>query len=240
MAIIPVKGSRTFIAGTTGSGKTAFLCWLLKRLEDDACPVIIYDVKVEPKFEALHPSIVVENAKQAFEVAEEGLHDYIIVRPSLAASVQPEILDDMLLYHYHFMHGKTAVVDEAYPFHKNSQAGPGLTGLMTRGRSKGITTIIGSQRPQRISRFLITESENAFIFRLRDKLDRKRIDDISEDFSKLPKLEKHFFYHIDGDNADAPTLYKPVKLDDELKTGYTDESASDANSVPEPTEGIWI
>lgn len=240
MSFVPKKGERCFIAGTTGSGKTAFACHILKRIEDDACPVIIYDIKGEPKFETLTPNAVVSDMEAAFDAATSGDYDYVIVRPHDALLTDPEALDNMLLYHYRHMSGKTAYIDEAYPFHRNSQAGPGLTGLMTRGRSRGITTIISSQRPQRISRFLVSESERAFIFRLRDKKDRQRIDDLSEDFSKRPKLEKHWFYHIDGDNADEPDLYKPIELDDALQTGYTDELPPDEQSEPDDAPGIWL
>lgn len=239
-SFVPQKGERCFIAGTTGSGKTALSCFLLKRLPDEATPVLIYDIKGEPKFEALKPNTIVSNMEEAFEAAHSGEADYIIVRPPEHLLTEPDTLDRMLLYHYRFLHGMTAYIDEAYPFHRNSQAGPGLTALMTRGRSRGITTIVSSQRPQRISRFIVSEAERAFILMLRDKKDRIRIDDLSEEFSKREKLKKHWFYHIDGENADNPDLYSPIPLEAEFQTGYTDDSSTDEKSEPDAAPGIWI
>lgn len=239
MSFIPEKGERTSIFGMTGSGKTAFSCWLLKRLPDECCPVIIYDTKIEPKFEALPNSIVVEHIERAYDMAQEGMHDYIIVRPNIHVMNDPRTLDQWLLFHYSHLQGMAAYIDEAYTFHTNSQAGPGLTALMTRGRSKGITTIISSQRPARISRFLVTEANSLFVFRLVDKLDRKRLDDVSEDFSKLDRPDKHYFYHLGVEN-ETPTLYSPIELDPEMQSGYTDSHSDDANSVPTKTPGIWI
>lgn len=239
--IIPKRGGRSAIFGMTGSGKTAFACWLLKRLPDECCPVIIYDTKIEPKFEALANSVVVETIDDAYAIAQEAAHDYIIVRPNVQVMNDPVTLDRWLLFHYTYLQGMAAYIDEAYTFHRNSQAGPGLTALMTRGRSKGITTILSSQRPARISRFLITESETHFVFRLRDKQDMQRLDDVSEDFSKRAKLEKHYFYFIDVEDSDNPTLHSPIKLDPEMQAGYVDSNAADdANSMPEPSQGIWI
>ena len=239
--IIPDKGERAAIFGMTGSGKTGFACWLLKRLSDVCVPVIIYDTKIEPKFEALPNSTVVEDINAAYDAVQGGEFDYIIVRPNIHVMNDPVTLDKWLLFHYSHMQGTTAYIDEAYTFHRNSQAGPGLTALMTRGRSKGITTILSAQRPARISRFLITECNSHYIFRLRDKQDRQRIDDVSEDFSKRDKLEPYFFYFIQGDDSDNPILYSPITLDPEMQSGYTDNihnSGGDADDEQIP--GIWI
>jgi DNA helicase HerA-like ATPase len=237
MELIPAQGERALIVGKTGQGKTAFFTWLARRIE--AAPLLIYDTKIEPKFAALPNSRIAETVQDVAEAIDAGESDYIVWRPAIEILDKPQSLDQLLLWHYHNAQGLPAYVDEAYMFHVNSQAGPGLTALMTRGRSKGITTIISSQRPSRISRFCITEIDKAFLFRLQDKKDRVRVDDLIEDFSDLPVPKKHHFYFFDAaDDMEKPVLMAPVKLDASIDQGYVDNEAS---PVPVTKKaGLWL
>lgn len=237
MEIIPQQGERALIVGKTGQGKTAFFTWLARYIE--AAPMLIYDTKIEPKFAALPNSRIAESVDDVSELIDAGETDYIVWRPGIEILDKPRELDQLLLWHYHNAQGLPCYVDEAYMFHVNSQAGPGLTALMTRGRSKGITTLISSQRPSRISRFCITEIDKAFLFRLQDKKDRVRLDDLIEDFSALPVPKKHHFYFFDAaDDMEKPVLMQPVKLDAQIDKGYTD---TDASAVPVTKKaGLWL
>ena len=237
MNLIPAQGERALIVGKTGQGKTAFFTWMARRIE--AAPLIIYDTKIEPKFSALPNSAMAETIGDVENLIDAGESDYIVWRPSIEILDKPQLLDQLLLWHYHNAQGLPAYIDEAYMFHVNSQAGPGLTALMTRGRSKGITTIVSSQRPSRISRFCITEIDKAFLFRLQDKKDRVRVDDLIEDFSGLVVPRKHHFYFFDAaDDMEKPQLMAPVKLDAAMDQGYVDKQA---NSVPVSKKaGLWL
>lgn len=240
--IIPERGERALIVGRTGSGKTAFAIWLLQNIPDS--PIIIYDTKIEPKFETLPHSIVVEDFADIHKIIDEAMHDYIIVRPGIHVLDNPEYLDGMLLWHYHHLQGFPAYIDEAYTFHSSSgRSGPGLVALLTRGRSKGITTIISSQRPVMISRMCITEAQKVYAFVLRDKKDRVRLDDIMEDFSKLPKPPKFHFFYLDLSDMETPILMAPVKLDAKTETGYTDDINQNVNNDPAKSankSGLWL
>ncbi len=236
MNLIPAQGERALIVGKTGQGKTAFFTWLARRIE--AAPLIIYDTKIEPKFAALPNSRIAETVGDVSELIEEGESDYIVWRPGIEILDKPQSLDQLLLWHYHSAQGLPVYIDEAYMFHVNSQAGPGLTALMTRGRSKGITTIVSSQRPSRISRFCITEIDKAYTFRLQDKKDRVRLDDLIEDYSEMPIPGKHHFYFYDAGEMEKPVLMAPVKLDASVDQGYVDNEAS---PVPVSKKaGLWL
>jgi hypothetical protein len=236
MDMIPKQGERALIVGKTGQGKTAFFTWLARRIE--AAPMIIMDTKIEPKFVQLPNSRVAESVQDVAELIDSGEVDYIVWRPALEILDDPRSLDQLLLWCYHNAQGLPVYIDEAYMFHVNSQAGPGLTALMTRGRSKGITTLISSQRPSRISRFCITEIDRAYVFRLQDKKDRVRLDDLISDYSDMAVPGKHHFYFYDAGEMEIPVLMAPVKLDASIDQGYVD---SDASPVPIAKKaGLWI
>lgn len=232
-SLIPAPGERAVIIGQTGSGKTGFGIWVLQRIP--TAPVIIYDTKIEPKFDKLVPNIVVHTPEDVIENLDNQEIDYIIVRPSDEIIGEPRVLDEFLWSHYKNCHGTTAFIDEAVTFQINNRAGRGLINLMQRGRSKGITTIMCTQRPVRIDRSMITEASKAYIFYLADKADRKRIDDIIPNFSDLPRPSKYgFYFFVSGE--DDPELMEPIELDDNLNTGYVDAGAVEMGDTANQSE----
>jgi hypothetical protein len=239
-SLIPQEGERALIVGQTGSGKTAFAAWLLRRLPGS--PVIVYDTKEEDKFAALVPHRIVETVPEMIDAVDDETVDYVIVRPPVSALREPEALDEYLMVHYERFRKIAAYVDEAYTFHKNGQAGPGLIALMTRGRSRGITTLLSTQRPAWISRFCVTEAQRLYVFRLTDKADKKRIGDVVPEFADMPNPPKHGFYWYET-GQDAPRLMQPVKLDPALNVGYTDKSL-DTSEPGEPADSprkrVWL
>lgn len=233
--LVPEPGERALIAGQTGSGKTAFAVWLLRRIKNS--PIIIYDTKEEPKFNSLPYNSVATNSDEVDKQIQSGESDYIIFRPPVHFSAYPDKLDALLTMHYHNYRGIPAYIDEVYQFHNHGISGPGLQGLLTRGRSRGITLIMSTQRPVFLSNFAITESQRFYLFSLRYKPDRKKIEQIVPNFSDLPLPKKHgfFFYRQEDDKA---VQYAPIKLDAGSEQGYTDDvalSASEANS-----KVLWI
>lgn len=236
--ILPEPGNRAIIIGKTGSGKTAFATWLLERIED--APVIIYDTKGEEKFPKLPNSIIAHTIEEIEEAIARGQSDYIIYRPPLHLITEPEELDKVLLYHHLHWNGIPAYVDELYHFHRNTRSGPGLIGILTRGRSKRQTFIGASQKPKYFSQFALSESDKYYIFRLQDKRDRSRIADVIPDFETLPTPKKHAFWFYDA-GEDKPLYYPPVPIDNRYDTGYTGgaETAESAQQT-ERARPIWI
>lgn len=233
--LIPQAGERALITGQTGSGKTGFAVWLLTRLEQS--PVVIYDTKEEPKFSALKNSVIVESVGEVQEQIDKAEVDYIIFRPPVHYTADPAKLDALLIVHYHNWRNVACYIDEVYQFHNQGKAGNGLVGLLTRGRSRGITVIMSSQRPAWLSLFAITEAQRFYLFRMQYKPDRKKIAEVIPNFADL-KAPPDFGFYFYRQGAETPTLYGPVKLEDGTEQGYIDSSASDASEAS--SKVIWV
>ncbi len=240
-SLIPGNGERSLIVGQTGSGKTAFAVWLLYRIP--IAPVVLYDTKDEPKFDKLPNSIVVEQPAEMFKAYHNEKIDFIIVRPPVEMLGDAMQLDEYLFYHYTHMRDSVAYIDEAYTFHNNGRPGKGLIALLSRGRSRGITTIISTQRPTMLSRLAITEAQKLYAFKLADRQDRKRLADVVPNFDDYPIPSKHGFYFFESGD-DKPHLFKPVKLDAEINTGYTDSQPVNLNGDRQTsntlTKHVWV
>lgn len=244
--IIPEQGEHAILIGQNGSGKTVLACFILMHIPQAPC--LIYDTKIEPKFSKLPKSIIVSTMDEALTYKDDVSIDYIIIRPPVELMRDPMKLDDYLWQHYLHFHYCPAYIDEAYTFHSRGQPGQGLIALLTRGRSKGISTIVSTQRPVLVSRFCITEAKKAYVLRISDKADKKRIDDLIPNFSEMPSPVRHGFYFFEV-GMDSPEMFAPISLDARFDTGYVDlgEEANTANAdevVADtgniPSRHIWV
>lgn len=62
--------------------------------------------------------------------------------------------------------GWTVVIDEEWYVEKMLKLGPYVERLLTQGRSKKISVVVGMQRPAQISRFVISQCSHLFTFRI--------------------------------------------------------------------------
>jgi len=237
---VPREGERALIVGQTGGGKTAFAAWLLQHVE--MSPFVIYDTKIEPKFDRLPASRIVHNPRELNDAIEDMEVDYAIYRPTTRTTTDPDALDNLLQYHYDNLHNIGCYIDELLQFHRNYRAGPGLMSLLTRGRSRGITTIMSTQQPASISSYCYSEAQRFYVFFLPLERNRKRIAEFvpGYDPEAIPP-EYGFFYS--GPKMAAPRLMKPISLPPGLDSGYTDvagvqESSDGSDSGPPPQ--VWI
>lgn len=240
-SILPKVGERSLFVGRTGSGKTAGAIYFACNLDPaEYGPLIVYDTKIDPKFDGIPNSTVITDPRQIPRLREH-LPDLstFIVRPELDVSIDPSALDNLLLYHYHALHFSIAFLDELYTFHNGAKAGPGLTGLLTRGRSKGITTLQCTQRPAWISRFCLTESENFYLYRLTDSRDLKTLASVIPDVENLPPPELHWFYYYSIRGNVSPQLFRPIPIDKLSQVGYTDK-ATDTSSIRRANRLLWL
>lgn len=233
---IPTPGEHVLIVGQTGSGKTAFATQLLASMP--ITPIVIYDTKGEPKFTRLPASKVVVYIDDLMKAANDPSIDYIVVRPPSAMLARPKDLDQYLVNHYENLRRVPAFVDEADQWVFGPQGGRGFVSLLSRGRSRGITSIFATQRPAFIPRKMVTEVTHAFVFRLQDQQDRKRMGDAIPNFAKEPPAPKRWFYHyVAGD--DAAQLYAPISLDKKYDTGVVDIEPAD-DLAQRVSDRVWL
>lgn len=238
--IVPREGERGLIVGHTGSGKTALSTWLNERRP--RAPIVIYDTKGEPKFDALPRSAATPDLGDVERLLDVPELDYVIWRPEARTANDPEELDDALLHHYDNWQAD-AHLDELRSFHNRGHAGPGLMALYTRGRSRGIGTLGGVQRPAWISRDALSEAQHFYIFDMIDARDRKRMAEIVPNLADLERPPKYHFHYWRQGMA-APRLMAPIPLESKYDTGYTDnKSPSDSGmegEAPAASRHIWL
>lgn len=234
-SILPEPGQRAIIIGSTGSGKTGFGTWLLLRLPFS--PILIFDTKDEEKFPLLPDSTVCTSWDETIQAMNNEAFDYVTFRPPTDELSDPDALDEYLYDAYESFEHIGVMVDELLSFVRSSRPGPGLTALLTRGRSRGITTILATQRPAGIPRFALTEAQRFYIFNLTHEDDRKTTGRFVPGLTGLAAPRDYgFYYYQVGDQA--PRLYKRVKLDPGMDTGYTGRaSVASRQAPPAPT---WV
>lgn len=214
MSILLERGQRGIIIGQTGSGKTMGAIWHMQHVP--VTPIVIMDTKDEPAFDkiGIDEDTAIYNSLEEFEkewFKKKRQPVYSIVRPDPAEISEPLEMDGTLFKMVQGGRGCFLYIDEAYQWHVQGRAGAGLTGILTRGRSKGITTLLSTQRPAWLSRFCFSEAQKFYIYRLTDKRDHKTIGEYIPDFEKekLAKRFEWYYYNvIDGELS----LYSPVKI----------------------------
>ena len=224
------KGERGIIIGQTGSGKTV---GAISHLQNSSLyPVIIFDTKGEPAFDDIalddEESVIFDSAKDFIDQWHRRKQpEYSIVRPTPEEMGDPLKLDNVLMQIYNTGKKCLIYIDECYQWHINGRAGNGLIGLLTRGRSKGMSVLMSTQRPAWISRFCFTEAQKFYIYKLTDKRDFKILGEyIPEIEGKKIGHKYHWLYYNYSDDQGI-RYFKPVPMIVKQTTGNN-------------TKGRWI
>lgn len=221
------KGERGCYIGKSGSGKTSGAVWQLRNTT--LAPIVVFNTKGEPEpFEVLpreYPTIeagteitareeldTIKSLGEFKSLKHDELAEYTIVEPTADELYDPiGALDAYLITVYERLAPCLVYIDEAYAFHKGTSFGPGLNQLLTRGRSRGITTLLGVQRPAFVNRAVFTESNRFFIYRLMDERDRATVANFVPGFDELAPPDQHHFYFY-SDKLQRAELYGPVPM----------------------------
>ena len=205
----PIKpGSRLLVVGQTGSGKTRGMIYHAVR---QPLPIVILDTKIEGAFEAIPGATVSDGLDIGALYAHYDEHPDgapVIIRP-LAGEYEPGRLDAFLLALYDACEHACIVIDELYSVHVGTTAGPGLTALLTRGRSRGLTVIMGAQRPRRISLFCLSETDYYAVYRLRLLEDRARMAEAAGHPALKRETDRYFYWWV---SAEGARLMSPVPV----------------------------
>lgn len=98
--------------------------------------------------------------------------------------------------------GWTVAIDELFYVHTKLRLGDDVDMLLTQGRGKKLTTVVGMQRPSRVSRFALSEVTHAFVFTIEGR-DAKQIigqalsPRLSDVALQLRKYEFAYYYRPD-------------------------------------------
>lgn len=153
-AQLPVKwevGQHIAVIGDTGSGKT----FLTSKLTEMRQYVVVFRTKSDDiKFPGFRKARTVK--------ALDDLYDTRIL-------LEPEPSHQMrqgyeLLRRVYDQGGWTIVIDEEWFVEARLHLTEYVETLLTQGRSKKISVIVGTQRPARISRFVISQCTHLFSF----------------------------------------------------------------------------
>jgi hypothetical protein len=188
------QGEHVVIVGDTGTGKT----YLTSKLLPYRKHVIFFQSKTDDiKFDGFRKvKTQLDIGKAPFGIDGRLLTKWIL-QPKLV-----NMREQRLQFSHAFEQawkegGWTVVVDETFFLTHKLKLGDDLDMLLTQGRSKHITMVVGMQRPAWISRFSLSQATHAFIFRCEGRDVKSLSDSLSPKIVKpVQELTGHDFVYF--------------------------------------------
>jgi hypothetical protein len=187
---LPGPADRTWIAGHTGSGKSHAALWLLSHQDYDRRPWIVLDFKGENLIGGV-PRI------GRLRLTDRPPRRPGVYRLRYNPGDEPELED--FLWKVWQRGNIGIVVDEGHALPGDGGIRSDVVkALASQGRSKRIPMIVVSQRPAWISKFVTSQSDYIWTFKLSHRDDYKAIGelipgDIMAMVESLP--DRHFIAH---------------------------------------------
>lgn len=185
------KNDRAILIGSTGCGKTTLARHLI---EDPAKPYsVTYDPKISDNISTWQAH---EFHSDMYEL-QTAKARRLVYRPDIHESADAALQDEFFFWVYENKH-RRVYVDEAYALLGGTRPSFYLQAILSRGRERGVSAVISTQRPARIPVLLLSESEHFYVFRLNHPFDRARVYEITgitaqEQF----ELENYQFIYYD-------------------------------------------
>ena len=186
-------GEHVAAVGDTGTGKT----FLVSKLVELRQYVVVFRTKPDDiRFTGF------KRARRAS--ALDDIHDTrILLVPDHAHQIREGYA---MLDRVWEQGGWTVVIDELWYVEKLLKLGPWVERLLTQGRSKEISVIVGMQRPAQISRFAISQCTHLFSFRVEGR-DLQTIKESTTPriVEPIENLRKHSFVYYNRSTRDIAT-----------------------------------
>ncbi|MEM3485288.1 MAG: hypothetical protein QXI12_06670 [Candidatus Methanomethyliaceae archaeon] len=131
-----------------------------------------------------------------------------IYTPTGEELIDRNILDEFLNDRY--KEGRCIVViDELSQVTMPGRDGVGFVNLLSRGRSRYCSVIMGTQRPAHVSRLPFSESQAFYVFRLNDRKDRLRVGEFTHPHIGEVMPERFCFWYYRTD-FEEPYMMTPI------------------------------
>lgn len=186
------KNDRGMLIGGTGSGKTFLGKYLVE--DPDKPYSVTYDAKISESIGRWKNHEFIDD----FQQLQESDARRIVYRPNIHEAADPMAQDAFFEWIYSRWHTRL-FVDEAYAITGGTNPSFYFQACLTRGRERGISTLVATQRPHRIPLVTLSEAEHYYIFRLNLLKDRQRVEEITGisalDQTDLKEFE-FFYYNI--------------------------------------------
>lgn len=191
----PRKNDRAILIGRTGCGKTTLAEYLVRDTQKPYS--VVYDAKNMVNWKS---HVVITDFDELMESEERR----IIYRPDFSEASDPQKQDDFFAWIYERLHTRL-YVDEAYALLGQSNPAFFLQACLSRGREKGISTFIATQRPKRIPLITMSEAEHYYVFRLSLIEDRQRVYELTgipeEEQIELRDYEFIYYNGVSGERT---------------------------------------
>jgi len=168
----PGFGERLIFLGQTGRGKTTGMIAVLDRWYYGRRQIEVLDGKADPAWERL----AVPRLTDLRQVVKRRWPQtpMVVWRPEAGDLADPTRLDVWCHWVYSRQH-TVAVVDELTLLAPSPDPPLGYLSCVTRGRTRDITLLVGTQRPRRVPLITFSEATWVFCFGLSDQRDRYRV-----------------------------------------------------------------
>lgn len=189
------RNDRGTLIGKTGSGKTTLAKFLI---EDWQKP---YSVVWNPKgSDAVYKwkQKHVNSLPQLYDV-ENDVERYprIIYTPSAILAEDEKTQEEFFYWIYERKNTRIYIDEATSVFYAGNKPPRFLTAVLNRGRERGISSLVATQRPAGVPINILSEAEHFYIFKVLHPYDKKRIEDLCgisiEQQYELDDFEFYYF-----------------------------------------------